>query len=43
MGGGVVTYTVGGKQYIAAMSGSPSNFWTEQYPGVPTVVVFALP
>src|SRR5262245_1632776 len=43
MGGGIVTYAVGGKQYIAAASGSPSNFWVERNPGAPTVVVFALP
>jgi alcohol dehydrogenase (cytochrome c) len=43
MGGGVVTYAVGGRQYIAAASGSPSNFWVERNPGAPTIVVFALP
>ena len=43
MGGGIVTYAVGGKQYIAAASGSPSNFWVDKYPGSPTVVVFKLP
>ena len=43
MGGGIVTYAVGGKQFIAAASGSPSNFWVERNPGAPTIVVFALP
>jgi len=43
MGGGIVTYAVDGRQYIAAASGSPSNFWTERNPGSPTIVVFALP
>jgi alcohol dehydrogenase (cytochrome c) len=43
MGGGIVTYAVDGKQYIAATSGSPSNFWVDQFPGAPTVVVFKLP
>jgi len=43
MGGGVVTYAAGGRQYIAVASGSPSNFWTESNPGSPTIVVFALP
>jgi alcohol dehydrogenase (cytochrome c) len=43
MGGGVVTYSAGGRQYIAAASGSPSNFWNESNPGSPTIVVFALP
>lgn len=42
MGGGIVTYAVGGKQYIAAASGSPSNFWMDTYPGAPTIVVFTL-
>ncbi len=43
MGGGVVTYAAGGRQYIAVASGSPSNFWTERNPGAPTIVVFSLP
>ena len=42
IGGGVVTYAVGGKQYVAVSSGSPSNFWVDRNPGAPTVVVFAL-
>jgi PQQ-dependent dehydrogenase (methanol/ethanol family) len=43
MGGGIVTYAVGGRQYIAATSGSPSNLWVDKYRGSPTVVVFRLP
>jgi alcohol dehydrogenase (cytochrome c) len=43
VGGGIVTYAAGGKQYIAVASGSPSNFWVERSPGAPTIVVFALP
>jgi alcohol dehydrogenase (cytochrome c) len=43
IGGGVVTYSAGGRQYIAVASGSPSNFWTERNPGAPTIVVFTLP
>ena len=43
MGGGIVTYTAGGRQYIAAASGSPSDFWTLQNAGSPTIVVFGLP
>ena len=43
VGGGVITYGVGGKQYVAVASGSPSNFWVERNPGAPTIVVFALP
>jgi alcohol dehydrogenase (cytochrome c) len=42
IGGGVVTYAVGGKQYVAVASGSPSNFWVDRSPGAPTIVVFAL-
>ena len=54
MGGGIVTYAVGGRQFVAAASGSPSNFWVEtpgltleapggRGSGAPTIVVFALP
>jgi alcohol dehydrogenase (cytochrome c) len=43
VGGGVVTYATGGRQYVAVASGSPSNFWNEANPGAPTIVVFALP
>jgi alcohol dehydrogenase (cytochrome c) len=43
IGGGVVTYAVGGMQYVSVASGSPSNFWVDEYPGAPTVVIFALP
>ena len=42
IGGGIVTYATGGRQYIAVASGSPSNFWVDQSPGAPTIVVFAL-
>jgi alcohol dehydrogenase (cytochrome c) len=43
VGGGIITYAVGGKQYVAVASGSPSNFWVDRNPGSPTIVVFALP
>jgi alcohol dehydrogenase (cytochrome c) len=43
VGGGVVTYAVDGRQYVAVATGSPSNFWVERSPGAPTIVVFALP
>jgi alcohol dehydrogenase (cytochrome c) len=43
IGGGIVTYATGGRQYIGVASGSPSNFWTDRNPGAPTIVVFALP
>lgn len=43
MGGGVVTYAVSGKQYVAAMSGRPASFWASPHPGSATVLVFGLP
>jgi len=54
MGGGIVTYAVDGRQYVAAASGSPSNFWVEapgegildapagRGSGAPTIVVFGI-
>jgi alcohol dehydrogenase (cytochrome c) len=42
MNGGVVTYAVNGKQYVAAMSGNANAFW--QAPrGSATVIIFSLP
>lgn len=43
MGGGIATYATGGRQYVAAASGSPSSFWVDRNPGSPTIFVFALP
>ncbi|MGC1387710.1 MAG: PQQ-binding-like beta-propeller repeat protein [Steroidobacteraceae bacterium] len=43
IGGGVVTYKEGGKQYVAVMSGRPSPFWVDENAGSPTVFLFALP
>jgi len=43
MGGGIVTYAVAGKQYVAAMSGQPGSSWVGQHPGSATVLVFGLP
>lgn len=43
IGAGVVSYEIGGRQYIAVASGSPSSFWIDKNPGTPTVFVFALP
>jgi alcohol dehydrogenase (cytochrome c) len=43
IGGGVVTYEEGGKQYVAVMSGRPSWFWVKENSGAPTVFLFALP
>lgn len=40
--GGVVTYSVNGKQYVAAMSGNATSFWQAR-PGSSTAVIFALP
>ena len=42
IGAGIATYSLGGTQYIAVASGSPSTFWTDQNPGAPTIFVFAL-
>jgi len=42
MNGGLVTYSINGKQYVAAMSGSASGFWGAA-PGSSTVIVFSLP
>jgi hypothetical protein len=41
MGGGVISYEVKGRQYVAAASGR-SGFWFGQT-GAPTIFVFALP
>lgn len=43
IGGGVVTYKEGGRQYVAVMSGRPSPFWVGDTYGSPTVFLFALP
>jgi alcohol dehydrogenase (cytochrome c) len=41
MGGGIISYAVKGRQYIAATSGR-SGFWFGQT-GAPTLFIFALP
>lgn len=43
IGAGIVSYELGGKQYVAAMSGRPSQFWVDQNPGAPTMFLFSLP
>lgn len=43
IGGGVITYAVEGRQYIAVVSGSPSDYQVNGDMGAPTIVVFALP
>jgi alcohol dehydrogenase (cytochrome c) len=40
--GGVITYAVNGKQYVAVVSGMAAGFWQAQ-PGSMTLTVFALP
>ncbi len=41
MGGGIVSYAVDGKQYVAAASGQGSFIFGPR--GSPTLFVFALP
>jgi alcohol dehydrogenase (cytochrome c) len=41
MSGGIVTYQVGGRQFIATTSGAATRFWNTP-PGSATVVVFSL-
>lgn len=43
VGGGVITYSVDNRQYIAIASGNPSQFWTGKHRGASTIVVFSLP
>ncbi|MEW6128166.1 MAG: PQQ-binding-like beta-propeller repeat protein [Acidobacteriota bacterium] len=40
--GGVITYAINGKQYVAVMSGNATAFWQAR-PGSSTAIVFALP
>jgi alcohol dehydrogenase (cytochrome c) len=42
IGGGLVTYSVDGQQYVAVASGNPSGFWVEDDPGTPSIVVLTL-
>jgi hypothetical protein len=42
MNGGVVTYQVGGKQYVAVTSGSATFFWGAP-PASAAVTVFTIP
>lgn len=42
VGGGIVTYSVGGRQFIAVASGRPSNFWVDDFPGAATITIFTL-
>ena len=40
--GGVITYAINGRQYVAVNSGNVSGFWRAQR-GSATVLLFALP
>jgi alcohol dehydrogenase (cytochrome c) len=42
MNGGLVTYAINGKQYVAAVTGSASGFWRAA-PGSSTIIIFSLP
>jgi PQQ-dependent dehydrogenase (methanol/ethanol family) len=42
MNGGVITYAIDGKQYVAVASGAANGFWAVP-PGSATIIVFALP
>lgn len=43
IGGGLVSYEIGGKQHVAVTSGRPSPFWWGGHAGSPTVFLFTLP
>jgi alcohol dehydrogenase (cytochrome c) len=43
IGGGILSYEMDGKQYVAVMSGRPSGFGIDKNAGAPTVFLFALP
>jgi alcohol dehydrogenase (cytochrome c) len=42
IGGGVVTYMVDGRQYVAVATGHPSAYWDEDAGRPPTIVVLTL-
>ncbi|MDP1858594.1 MAG: PQQ-binding-like beta-propeller repeat protein [Gemmatimonadaceae bacterium] len=42
VGGGIVTYQAGGRQFVAVASGTTSPYWAERFSGSPTITVFAL-
>jgi len=42
IGGGVVTYLVDGRQYVAVATGHPSAYWAEGRGRAPTIVVLTL-
>ncbi|MEP7273488.1 MAG: PQQ-binding-like beta-propeller repeat protein, partial [Acidobacteriota bacterium] len=42
MNGGLISYAINNKQYVAAVSGSATGFWPAA-PGSSTIIIFALP
>jgi alcohol dehydrogenase (cytochrome c) len=42
LNGGIITYAVNGKQYVAVATGAANGFWAVP-PGSATIIVFALP
>jgi alcohol dehydrogenase (cytochrome c) len=42
LNGGIITYSVNGKQYVAVASGAANGFWAVP-PGSATIIVFSLP
>jgi alcohol dehydrogenase (cytochrome c) len=42
IGGGIISYEVGRRQYVAVASGRPSRFWVTEHSGNPVIMVFAL-
>jgi alcohol dehydrogenase (cytochrome c) len=42
MNGGVVTYAIDGKQYVAVAAGSANGFWRAA-PASSTMILFGLP
>ncbi len=43
LGAGILTYQVNGRQFIAAVSGTPSAYWANPPGGDPALTVFGLP
>jgi alcohol dehydrogenase (cytochrome c) len=43
MAGGIATYAVDGRQFIAVASGDPLPRWIKDHSGAATIIVFALP
>ena len=41
VGGGIVTYEIGGRPFVAVVTGQPSGGWPDQNPGTIKVVVYS--